>query len=149
MKISIVNGPNLRFLSEREPNIYGTISMDDMLQQITSFAKKEEIALSLDFFQSNCEGAILDYIEARRCDGTKALILNAGALTHTSLALADCIQWVKLPTVEVHISHIFTREEMRHVSLIAPHCNAFIAGCGIHGYFLAFQFLALTLYTKE
>ncbi|MBX2816699.1 MAG: type II 3-dehydroquinate dehydratase [Saprospiraceae bacterium] len=131
--ILIVNGPNLNLLGRREVEIYGTRTFDDYF---TSLSAKFADRVQLEYFQSNHEGALIDKIHevGFQCDG---IILNGGALTHTSLALADAIAAVPAPTIEVHISNIHAREEIRHRSLTAARCMGAIAGLGLPGYELA------------
>ena len=137
-KIAILNGPNLDRLGKREPEIYGRASLADL-----EAALRQEFSgtAELHFFQSNHEGALIDEI-ARLTDAKfSALVLNAGALTHTSIALRDALAGAHLPAVEVHISHIYRREEFRHTSLTAPVCTAIISGLGLEGYHAAVRFL--------
>ncbi len=135
-KLLILNGPNLNLLGVREREIYGTQSFEEYLQELkTEFDGRA----TLDYFQSNSEGALIDALhDARnRYDG---VVLNAGGYTHTSVALADAIGAVAacgLRTVEVHISNIMAREEFRHTSLIAPRCTGSILGFGLNSYRLA------------
>jgi len=137
-KIAILNGPNLDRLGKREPEIYGRATLADLEQALRAeFGARAD----LEFFQSNHEGALIDRIAAltdRGCDG---LVLNAGALTHTSVALRDALLGAHLPTVEVHISNIYRREEFRHTSLTAPACVAVITGLGFEGYHAAIRYL--------
>ncbi len=140
--ILIVNGPNLGQLGQRQPEIYGTQSMRDLPDMLEAIMGRAVDDLELQFFQANGEGQILDRLELARKDGVHGIVINAGAYTHTSLALADCLAWIGLPCVEVHLSNVFARPEpMRHTSLIAPHCIGVIAGLGLLGYALAVQTL--------
>jgi len=138
-KIAILNGPNLDRLGKREPEIYGSATLADLEAAIRGeFAPDVE----LEFFQSNHEGALIDRIASladRKFDG---VVINGGAFTHTSVALRDALLGAHLPTVEVHISNIYKREEFRHQSLTAPACIAVITGLGLEGYFAAVRFLA-------
>ena len=137
MKILILNGPNLNMLGVREPHIYGSQTLDDILQGLrTTFPDHE-----LEHLQSNHEGVLLDRIQQCLHDGTEGLVINGGALTHYSYALADALSMVKIPKVEVHISHIFAREPFRHTSVISPACHGMISGMGIKGYELAVKWL--------
>lgn len=131
MNILVINGPNLNMLGIREPEIYGTKTYQDLVRQITEYAAKKGIHIEVR--QTNHEGIILDWIQAEypHFDG---LILNPGALTHTSYALLDCLKSVPLPAVEVHLSDISTREEFRKVSVIKEACIAQIKGKGFAGY---------------
>lgn len=140
MKVLIINGPNLNLLGMREPGIYGSRSMEHALKELRdAYASRAEI----DYFQSNHEGDIIDAIHKARLNGSaEGIILNAGAYTHTSLAIADAIAGVQpLPVVEVHISNVHAREEIRHRSLIAPVCRGVIAGFGLDSYRLALEAL--------
>lgn len=135
MQIIIINGPNLNLLGVREPERYGSVSFEQFFSGLQ--AKYPEVALSC--FQSNHEGALIDKIHevGFTFDG---IILNAGAYTHTSIALADAIAAVRTPVVEVHISNIFARESFRHHSFPAGKCVGSIAGLGLRGYELALQY---------
>lgn len=131
MNFLIINGPNLNLLGKREPGIYGSQSFEDYLE----FLRKRFTDSQIDYFQSNIEGEIVTAIQ--RADGAyDGVVLNAGAYTHTSIAIADAIGAVSLPVVEVHLSCILSREEFRHVSLIAPKCKGSIMGFGMQSYFL-------------
>ena len=130
MKILIVNGPNLNLLGTREPEIYGTVSMADFLENLKEKFPEDEIL----FFQSNVEGEIINRLQE---DDYEALIINPAAYTHTSLAIRDALAAVSLPVIEVHISNIARREELRQKSLIAPVTAGQIIGFGPVGYHLA------------
>ena len=136
MKILILNGPNLNLLGKREPGVYGSESFDAYLGQLRS---KYEGKAELIYFQSNHEGALIDKIHETgfSFDG---IVLNAGAYTHTSVALHDAIRAVTTPVIEVHISNIHAREEFRHKSLIAAACRGSVAGLGLRSYDLAVQY---------
>lgn len=137
-KIAILNGPNLDRLGKREPEIYGRATLADLEKALrTEFGR----AAQLDFFQSNHEGALIDKIAACADAKFDGLVLNAGAFTHTSVALRDALLGSHLPTVEVHISNIYRREDFRHKSLTAPACVAVITGLGLEGYHAAVRFL--------
>lgn len=142
ISLLVVNGPNLSHLGIREPHIYGNQSLDTLPSLITQLMGKKAGAIHLDFFQSNSEGALIDRLELAREQKIDGIVLNAGAYTHTSLALADCLAWINIPCVEVHCSNILQREAIRHTSLIAPYCIGVIAGFGISSYALAVQALA-------
>lgn len=134
-KIIIVNGPNLNLLGKREPEIYGTLSFEEYFETLkTAFSE-----IDLFYFQSNHEGDLLDKIHeiGFSYDG---IILNAGAYTHTSIAIADAIAAIKTPTIEVHISNIHARETFRHHSFLAKNCVGSIVGLGLKGYALAIDF---------
>ena len=139
MKILIINGPNLNFLGRRDAKYYGTETLEQINQLISSKARKLE--LSVNFFQSNHEGSIIDFIQ-NNSDSHDGIIINAGALTHYGLSLADAINDTKIPTIEIHISNIHAREEYRRKSVIAPLCIGQIAGFGSDGYTMALNFLA-------
>ena len=136
MKIIIINGPNLNLLGKREPEIYGSKSFEDYFGELKSVFP----TIELEYFQSNHEGEIIDKIHeiGFSYDG---IILNAGGLTHTSVALADALGGVKTPAVEVHISNIHTREEFRKHSYLTPKCKGLICGLGLKGYELAVSYL--------
>jgi 3-dehydroquinate dehydratase-2 len=141
-RILIVNGPNLGHLGQRQPEIYGTKSMRDLPDLLENLMGRAVDELDLHFFQTNSEGQLIDRLEQARKEAVYGVVLNAGAYTHTSLALADCLAWIDLPCVEVHLSNIFARAEpQRHTSLIAPHCIGVIAGLGLLSYALAVQTL--------
>ncbi len=134
LRILVINGPNLNRLGLREPDIYGRFTLADLE---TILRKEGEIlGVDLDFFQSNSEGAIVDAIQQAK-DKYDGLIINPGAYTHYSIAIRDAIAGEGIPTVEVHISNIYRREEFRHHSFIAPVAIGQITGFGIYGYILA------------
>lgn len=137
-KIAILNGPNLDRLGKREPEIYGHTTLADLEASLrTEFEGKA----ALDFFQSNHEGALIDKIAALADAKFDGIVINGAALTHTSVALRDALAGAHIPTVEVHISNIYKREEFRHTSLTAPVALAVISGLGLEGYFAAVRFL--------
>ncbi len=130
MKILIVNGPNLNLLGTREPEIYGTVSMEDYLDRLrTDFPSHQ-----LEYYQSNIEGEIINQLQKDEFD---ALIINPGAFTHYSYAIADCLKNIRKPKVEVHISNIYKREEFRQKSVTAANTDAVLSGFGMDGYRLA------------
>lgn len=138
MKILILNGPNLGRLGRREPDIYGSRSMEDYLDELEC----QFPTVALDYRQSNSEGTLIDILEEADDDEECAgVVFNAGAYTHTSLALQDCIRSLRVPVIEVHISNVASREEIRHTSLIAPACIGTIAGFGLRSYELAVRAL--------
>ena len=139
MKIVVINGPNLNLLGLREPDIYGKRTYVDLLQMMR--AEAEKLHVSVEFVQSNHEGALVDAIQAAygTADG---IVINPGAYTHTSVALLDAVKAVGVPTVEVHISDPDTREEFRKVSYIRAACVASIKGHGLEGYLEALRLLA-------
>lgn len=136
MKIQIINGPNLNLLGVREPGIYGKESFETYLPEL----KKKYPKVQIDYYQSNIEGELINKMQevGFSYDG---IILNAGAYTHTSIALQDCIRSLKTPVIEVHISNVHAREEYRHQSLISPACLGVIAGFGLDSYRLAVEAL--------
>jgi 3-dehydroquinate dehydratase-2 len=137
-KIAILNGPNLDRLGKREPEIYGHGTLADLEQALrTEFGA----AADLTFFQSNHEGELIDRIAGIADGKFSGLVINPGALTHTSVALRDALLGAHVPAVEVHISNIYRREEFRHRSLTAPACEAVISGLGLEGYHAAVRFL--------
>lgn len=143
--ILVVNGPNLGALGQRQPEIYGHEGMDALPEMVARLLGADN-KVQLDFFQSNHEGALIDRLEQARQQGTNGIVLNAGAFTHTSLALADCLAWIQVPTVEVHISNVLARQEaIRQKSFIGRHVIGLIAGFGIASYALAVQALVLHL----
>ena len=132
MKILIVNGPNLNLLGTRDPQIYGNQSFEDYLGQL-----KAESHADISYVQSNVEGELINILQGSNHDG---IVLNAGGYTHTSVALRDCIDAIKIPVVEVHISNISAREPFRHESLLSPVCVGCIFGFGLEGYALALDY---------
>ena len=137
MWIQIINGPNINLLGKREPSIYGSVSFEDYLAELR--AKYPEV--QIDYYQSNIEGELIDKIQQVGFDAD-GIILNAGAYTHTSIALQDAIRAVKSPVVEVHISKVHAREAFRHVSMISCACLGVICGFGLNSYRLALEALA-------
>ena len=137
MWIQIINGPNINLLGKREPSIYGSVSFEDYLAELR--AKYPEV--QIDYYQSNIEGELIDKIQQVGFDAD-GIILNAGAYTHTSIALQDAIRAVKSPVVEVHISNVDAREAFRHVSMISCACLGVICGFGLNSYRLALEALA-------
>ena len=136
MRIQIVNGPNLNLLGVREPGIYGSDSFETYLPLLRSRYPDVEI----EYYQSNIEGEMIDKMQAVGFDYDR-IILNAGAYTHTSVALHDCIRALKTPVVEVHISNVHKREEFRHHSMISSACTGVICGFGLDSYRLALEAL--------
>ena len=134
MTIQIINGPNLNLLGVREPDVYGCTSFDDFLPRLRACFPDVQI----DYFQSNIEGELINKLQAVgfQCDG---IVLNAGAYTHTSIALADCIRAISAPVVEVHISNVHQREVFRHQSMTAAACRGVICGFGLDSYRLAIE----------
>jgi 3-dehydroquinate dehydratase II len=144
LNISLIHGPNLNFLGKREPKIYGSTTLDDINALVEQEAAALQVALSC--FQSNHEGALVDKIHQAWsvCDG---LLINPGAYTHTSVAIRDAIAAVNIPTVEVHLSNIYRREEFRHHSYIAPVAIGQISGFGPDSYRLGLQALVHHLHS--
>ena len=138
MKILILNGPNLNLLGKREPHIYGSQTFADYLDTL----RRAYPSVSLDYFQSNHEGALIDKLhEVGFAADYLGIVLNAGALTHTSVAIADAVGGIPLPVVEVHISNVHARESFRHHSFISAKAAGVIVGLGLKGYQLAVDFL--------
>ncbi len=138
MKILVINGPNINMLGIREPGIYGKDNFNTLCETVKGYAKENGIEVKL--FQSNHEGALVDEIQAAYgvFDG---IVINPGAYTHTSIALLDAVKAVSIPTVEVHISDVASREDFRQVSFIRAACQKTICGHGIKGYTEAMEFL--------
>lgn len=132
--ILVINGPNLNLLGTREPEIYGSDTLDDIKDKM--IVKASELDLSIDFRQSNVEGEIVSWIQEAR-ENHHAIIINAGAYTHTSVAIMDAILAVEKPTIEVHLSNIFKREKFRHHSYISSAAIGMITGFGPIGYLMA------------
>ncbi|NPA36095.1 MAG: type II 3-dehydroquinate dehydratase [Chlorobi bacterium] len=137
MNILIINGPNLNLLGIREKNIYGNTDFDTYLDRL----KTEFSNIDISYFQSNNEGELITAIQNYGFGKTDGIILNAGAYTHTSLAIADAISAISTPVIEVHISNIFKREQVRHHSFIAPVCIGSVSGFGLDSYRLAIEAL--------
>ncbi|HTA63301.1 MAG TPA: type II 3-dehydroquinate dehydratase [Bacteroidia bacterium] len=135
MKILIINGPNLNLLGTREPTVYGNQTFEEYLTEL----KAKFPTVQFDYFQSNVEGELINALHKadKNVDG---IILNAGAYTHTSIAIADAVAGISVPVVEVHISNIFAREDYRHVSYLGKHCKGSVSGFGLMSYDLALQY---------
>lgn len=145
-RILVLNGPNLGHIGQRQPEIYGSKGLDDLPAMLQELMGASADMVELSFFQSNSEGALIDRLEEAREKGpdmADGVVFNAGAYTHTSLALADCLAWIGVPCVEVHISNVLARtdESLRQQSLIGRQCIGVIAGFGILSYALAVQSL--------
>ena len=136
MKLLVLNGPNLNLLGQREPEVYGHTTLEDIEAMVR--AKAKDLSVEVDFRQSNHEGELVGWIQSARAEFS-VVLLNAGAYTHTSVALRDAIAASSIPTVEIHLSNIYSREEFRHKSLIAPVCQGQISGFGAHSYILAIE----------
>ncbi len=133
-KVLVIHGPNLNMLGTREPEIYGTQTLDDINEGMNEIAN--ELGIELVFFQSNSEGEIITRIQ-QAMGKMQGIIINAGGYTHTSVAIADALSAVKLPAVEVHLSNLFARESFRHHSYLSPVCVGLICGFGSNSYMLA------------
>ncbi|MEX0750909.1 MAG: type II 3-dehydroquinate dehydratase [Dehalococcoidia bacterium] len=146
MRILLLNGPNLNTLGSREPEIYGTATLSDIERSVTDRAA----ALGADVraFQANSEGDLIDWLQREAPEGD-ALIINAGAYTHTSVALRDAVAACALPVIEVHLSNVWRREEFRHESLLSPLASGIIVGLGPQGYVLAVDALGRMLKGTE
>lgn len=139
MKIQVINGPNMNMLGIREPEIYGSLTLEEINLRLKE--KGDELGVELSFFQSNHEGDIIDRIQ--ECYGkSDGIIINPGAYTHYSIAIRDAIAAVGIPTVEVHLSDINSREDFRKISVIKSVCQKQVWGKGIHSYIEALEFLA-------
>lgn len=138
-RLLLINGPNLNLLGTREPHIYGSTTLQDVEDQAR--AQAEDLSASIETFQSNSEGAIVDRIHAARGE-TDAIIINAGAYTHTSVAIRDALAGVDIPFVEVHITNVHTREAFRHQSFLCDKAEAVICGLGVFGYTAAIEYAA-------
>lgn len=137
MKITIVNGPNLNCLGERQSEIYGSMTFAQLENNLVAQAR--EGGCEVDWFQSNHEGALIDKLQ--QIGDATGVIINPGGLTHSSVSLRDCIAMIKVPVIEVHISNIFSREDFRRRSLVSEVCTAVISGLGTNGYSLALRHL--------
>jgi 3-dehydroquinate dehydratase II len=136
--ILLVNGPNLNLLGEREPEIYGHTTLHEIEKLVRDACAGWNVEVKT--FQSNHEGALIDFLQEHRARA-RGIVINAGAYTHTSYAIHDCLKSIPVPAVEVHISNIHAREAFRRQSIIAPACRGVIAGLGIRGYILAAEWL--------
>ena len=141
MKILVINGPNLNLLGTREPDIYGKITLDEINNQLIEYSKILSNAIEIEFYQSNIEGDIVSKVQSTDANG---LIINPAGYTHTSIAIADAIKAVKIPSVEVHLSNVQAREEYRKISYISPVCIGTVAGFKEDSYKMAL----LGLYNK-
>ena len=138
MSILVINGPNLNTLGQREPDVYGTTTLEEIERSTKAHAQDK--GAQVEFFQSNSEGGIIDFIQEHQA-GATGIIINPGGLTHTSVSLRDSLAALRIPVVEVHISNIYAREEFRHQSLLAPVVKGQISGLGPQGYLLALDYL--------
>ena len=138
-RIALIHGPNLQWLGRREPEIYGTTTLPELESRVTALAA--ELGVTVECYQENSEGALLDTIYALKERGIDELIVNAGAYTHTSVALRDALTSVEARFVEVHISNVYRREDFRHVSYLSDIAAGVIVGMGVGGYDLALRWL--------
>jgi 3-dehydroquinate dehydratase-2 len=138
--ILVLHGPNLNLLGQREPEIYGSLTLAQIDERLSALA--EQLGASLNAFQSNHEGALVDRIQAARTDGTGFIVINAGAYTHTSVAVRDALAGVAIPFIEVHLSNVYKREPFRHHSYLSDLAVAVIAGLGAEGYEAAVRYAA-------
>ena len=139
--ITIINGPNLNLLGTREPEIYGSQTLDDLKEIVKDHTTKNYSNIKIQFYQSNTEGEIVNFIQ-KSGNSSNGIIINGGGLSHTSITILDALLSVKVPKIEVHISHLFSREEFRQNSYISKGVDGFICGFGINGYLLAIDGIA-------
>lgn len=137
MKILVIHGPNLNLLGQREPEHYGSLTLENINEKITKFATSNNVEVS--FFQSNIEGEIVSKIQEAGKNHFTGIVINPAAYTHTSVAIRDAISGIKTPCIEVHLSNVYKREEFRHKSLSAPVCVGQICGFGAESYILALK----------
>jgi 3-dehydroquinate dehydratase-2 len=133
MRILVVNGPNLNFLGKREPQLYGSLTLDD-IEKMLSRAFPD---VTFEFYQSNIEGVLVEHVQKAMSGVFHGVLLNAGAYSQTSYALRDAVAMLKVPVIEVHLTNVYAREEFRHRSVIAPVCRGVVAGFGAQSYLLA------------
>ena len=136
-KFLVIHGPNLNLLGKRKPEVYGNMNLEKINEEIKKFAGNNGI--DVEIIQSNEEGKIVDAIQ--KAHDYSAIVINPGGYTHTSVAIRDAIEAVETPTVEVHLSNIYAREDFRHISMSAPVCEGQISGLGWYGYILALEYL--------
>lgn len=141
MRVLVVNGPNLNMLGQRDPAMYGSMSLTDIEEMVRHRAR--ELGTDVDFFQSNSEGSIIDFLQSQ-APASNGIIINPGALTHYGLSLREALVDTGLPVVEVHLSNIYAREGWRHRSVMAPVSVGQISGLGWRGYVAALEFLTAT-----
>lgn len=139
MKILFINGPNLNMLGRREPELYGYLTLDDINEKIAK--KASDLGVEVEFYQSNHEGALIDRIQAAKDENIDAFVVNAGAYTHTSIAIRDALLSTDIKFIEVHLSNIFRREEFRNRSYLSDIAHGVIVGFGYLGYELALESL--------
>jgi 3-dehydroquinate dehydratase-2 len=147
IKLLVIHGPNLNLLGRREVSVYGKTTMKDIDAALKAEAEKREV--SVDMFQSNHEGDIVDRIGTASAEGYRGILINPAAYTHTSVAIRDALLACSLPAVEVHLSNIYKREEFRHLSLTAPACVGQISGFGKASYLLGLQALLTVISAKK
>lgn len=146
LRIGVVHGPNLNLLGQREPDVYGRATLADLNEELATFGR--ELGVELTVFQANGEGALIDHIHARAAE-VDAFLINAGAYTHTSIALRDALIGVERPFVEVHISNVHARERYRHRSYLADRAAGVVVGFGFDSYFLGLRGLVGFLQRRE
>jgi 3-dehydroquinate dehydratase-2 len=146
MRVLLINGPNLNALGTREPHIYGSVTLADIVKSVSE--RGEELGVEVVPFQSNHEGSIIDFVQAEAA-GADGIVINPGALTHTSIGLRDALSACGLPFVEVHISNIYAREAFRHVSMLRDIARGVIVGFGWRGYLLGLEGLVAALREKS
>lgn len=146
MKIMILNGPNINFLGIREKEIYGKENYEDICNNLKK--EGEKLNIDVNIYQSNIEGELINFLQRAYFEKYDGIIMNPGAYTHTSIALYDALKSIEIPTIEVHISNVYKREEFRHKSITAPACIGQICGLGSEGYLLALQYFSKILKNK-
>jgi len=145
MRIAVVHGPNLRLLGRREPQVYGSATLEEINRELEEAAKG--LGVGLEFFQSNHEGEILDFLESM-AEKVQGILINPAGLTHTSVSLGDALAGIGIPTVEVHLSNPVAREEYRHLSFVAPVAVGTVAGFGKNSYLFGLRGLVAHLQTS-
>lgn len=145
--ILVLHGPNLNLLGQREPTLYGHITLNEINSSLTQQA--QDAGLQLEHLQSNWEGALIDRIHEARVDGTRFIIINAAALTHTSVGLRDALAAAEKPFIEVHLSNVYARESFRHHSFLADKAIAVISGLGAAGYDAALKYVIDTINAQK
>jgi 3-dehydroquinate dehydratase II len=144
MKVLIINGPNLNLTGKREPSLYGTESFEEWLEEL----KKHFAALTIDYYQSNHAGELIDRLQSADAE-YNGVIINPGGYTHTSIAMGDAVAAMKIPVVEVHMTNTLSREKSRHTSNTGPHCRGIITGFGLESYRLAMEGLVRTVLVQK
>lgn len=138
LQMAIVNGPNLNWVGRREPEVYGSKSLQAYLEQLV---QAQGSSHRVTLFQSHHAGRLIDFLQQQADEGLSGALINPGAYAHTSLALGDCVASLPYPVIEIHLSNIYRREKVRHHSFIAPHCLGVISGLGLHSYQLGLEAL--------